>query len=136
MPRKKLPNPEEILSHPIILRVTAAAFERLQKIQKDSNCGSVGEVARKILSNEKIVMLYKDISMNGPMEEMALIRKELRAIGININQIARGFNSDKQNKYNDYFIKKAAGQYQKVDEKVERLLAIIAQLAEKWLQRS
>ena len=136
MPRKKLPNPEDILSHPIILRVTAAAFERLEKIQKDSNCGSVGEVARKILSNEKIVMLYKDISMNGPMEEMALIRKELRAIGININQIARGFNSDKQNKYHDYFIKKAAEQYQKVDEKVERLLAIIAQLAEKWLQRS
>lgn len=136
MPRKKLPNPEEILSHPIILRVTAAAFERLEKIQKDSNCGSVGEVARKILSNEMIVMLYKDVSMNGPMEEMALIRKELRAIGININQITRGFNSDKEGKYQHYFIKKAAEQYQKVDEKVERLLSIIAQLAEKWLQRS
>lgn len=25
--------------------------------------------------------------MNAPMEEMALIRKELKAIGININQI-------------------------------------------------
>jgi hypothetical protein len=136
MPRKKLPDPEELLTHPVILRVTKKVFERLEKIQTESNCGSVGEVARKILSNDKIQLVYKDISLNGPMEEMALIRKELKAIGVNINQLTRSFNSDKQGKYHNYFIKKSLEQYQKVDEKVERLLALIAQLAEKWLQRS
>jgi hypothetical protein len=136
MPRKKSPNPEELLTQPVILRVTKTAFERLEKIQTDSNCGSVGEVARKILSNEKIKLFYKDISLNGPMEEMALIRKELKAIGVNINQITRGFNSDKQGKYQSYFIRKSLEQYQKVDEKVEQLLSLIGQLAEKWLQRS
>jgi len=136
MPRKKSPDPEELLTHPVILRVTKTAFERLEKIQTESNCGSVGEVARKILSNEKIQLFYKDISMNGPMEEMALIRKELKAIGVNINQLTRGFNSDKQGKYQSYFIRKSLEQYGKVDEKVERLLSLIGQLAEKWLQRS
>jgi hypothetical protein len=82
MPRKKSPDPEELLTHPVILRVTKTAFERLEKIQTESNCGSVGEVARKILSNVKIQLFYKDISMNGSMKKKGLIRKELNAIGV------------------------------------------------------
>lgn len=136
MPRKKSPDPEELLTHPVILRVTKTAFERLEKIQQESNCGSVGEVARKILANDQIQLFYKDVSLNAPMEEMALIRKELKSIGVNINQLTRGFNSDKQGKYQSYFIKKSLEKYQAVDEKVERLLILIGQLAEKWLQRS
>jgi hypothetical protein len=136
MPRKKSPKPEELLTHPVILRVTKTAFERLEKLQAESDCGSVGEVARKILSNDRIQLFYKDISMNGPMEEMALIRKELKAIGVNINQITRSFNTDKLGRYKDYHTRKVAEQYQLVGNKVDRLLAMISQLAEKWLQRS
>ncbi|WP_233165856.1 hypothetical protein [Pedobacter sp. ASV12] len=42
---------------------------------------SVAEVARKIISNRKIKIFHQDVCMNAPMEEMALIRKELKAIG-------------------------------------------------------
>ena len=71
MPRKKYDNPEDVLTHPIVLRVTKTEFERLEKLAAESNCRTIGEVARKILSNEKILLFHRDISMNGPMEELS-----------------------------------------------------------------
>ena len=136
MPRKKLPNPEDILSHPIIVRVTAATFKKLEKLQEESDCQSVGEVARKILSKEKINCFYRDISLNVPMEEMALIRKELKAIGININQQTHRFHISGSESQRAFYVLKTADLYKSVGERVEQLLIIISRLAEKWLPRS
>lgn len=72
--------------------------------------------------------------MNPMMEELALIRKELKAIGININQITRHFNQDKTDAGRSFFTLKVIDQYKLVDERIEKLLAIISKLAERWLQ--
>jgi hypothetical protein len=135
MPRRKSAKPEEVLSHVIRARVTGVVFKRLEQMSKNSDCYSVGRLARKILSKEKITVFHKDMTMNLTMEELALIRKELRAIGVNINQITRSFNQDKAETHRAFYVMKVADQYKKVDEKVERLLAIISKLAEKWLQK-
>lgn len=135
MPRKKKKDQEQVLSHPIIIRLTKESFEKLVALQKQSDCASIGEVARRILTNRKIKIYQKDVSMNGPMEEMALIRKELKAIGVNINQITRTFNQDKKETRRAFYVLKTADLYQNVDAKVERLLELIAKLAEKWLQK-
>ncbi|MGY4383916.1 hypothetical protein ACVWYN_000942 [Pedobacter sp. UYP24] len=136
MPRKKLKDQDAILSHNLIIRVSEELFKKLDKLYSESDCQSIAEVARKILSNEKINCFYRDVSIHAPMEEMALIRKELKAIGININQITRSFNQDKVETHRAFYVIKVADLYKKVDEKVERLLIIISQLAEKWLQKS
>jgi hypothetical protein len=78
MSRKKSSKPEELFTHVIRTRVTEATFKRLDKIHRQSDCGSIAGVARKVLSNQKIKVFHKDISMNAPMEELALIRKELK----------------------------------------------------------
>jgi hypothetical protein len=136
MPRKKLDNPEDILGQPIIVRVTEKVFKRLEKIQQESGCQSIGEVARMILSGEQINCFYKDVSLNAPMEEMAMIRKELKAIGININQQTKFFHMSKSEAQRAFFTLKTAELYKKVGGKVEELLAIINRLAEKWLRVS
>jgi negative regulator of replication initiation len=136
MPRKKLKDQDAILSHNLIIRVSEELFRKLDKLYGESDCQSIGEVARKILSSEKINCFYRDVSIHAPMEEMALIRKELKAIGININQITRSFNQDKAETHRAFYVLKVADLYKKVDEKVDRLLIIISQLAEKWLQKS
>ena len=92
MPRKKQQDQEAVLSHNLIIRVNQKLYDKLDRIYKESDCQSIAEVARRILSNRKIKCFYKDISMNGPMEELASIRKELKSIGVNINQITRSFN--------------------------------------------
>ena len=136
MSEKKAKDQEELLSHNLIIRVTESTFKRLEKMNSESNYASIAEVARRILSNRQIKLFYTDVSMNAPMEEMALIRKELKAIGININQITRSFNQDKAGTHREFYVLKVADLYKKVDEKVDRLLIIISGLAEKWLQRS
>lgn len=134
MPRRKSDKPEELLNRNIIVRVTEKQFASLEKLQKESSSLSIAEICRKILSSKQIKLFKQDISMNPVMEELALIRKELKAIGININQITRHFNQDKSNVGRSFFTLKVADQYQKVDDRVEKLLTIISKLAEKWLQ--
>ena len=135
MPRKKAKDQAAVLTLPVIIRLTKAAFERLESKRKESDCSTIGEVARKILSNKSIKCFYKDVTLNPVMEELAMIRKELKAIGININQVTRTFNQDKAENHRTFYVLKIADQYKKGDAIVDRLLVLISLLAERWLQK-
>jgi len=136
MARKKSAEPEKILSRVLRIRLTEAAFNRLEKISKSSNCRTIGEAARKILSKEKITLFYKDITLNSAMEELALVRKELRAIGININQVTKAFHTDKREHSQNSQVIKIVKLYETVETKTDTLLALVNRLAQKWLPRS
>ncbi|CAM4207702.1 mobilisation protein (MobC) [Pedobacter westerhofensis] len=136
MPRNKSAHPENILTRVLRIRLTDAAYKRLEKISKSSDCQTIGEAARKILSKEKITLFYKDMTLNSTMEELAVIRKELRAIGININQITKAFHSDKRENMQLLQVSKVVRLYEKVDGKTDTLLVMINSLAERWLPRS
>lgn len=136
MSRKKTTDQETLLICPVRTRVTQTTWNKLEKLQQESGCQSIGEVARMILSDEPINCFYKDVSLNTPMEEMALIRKELKAIGININQQTKFFHMSKSEAQRAFFTLKTAELYKNVGGKVEELLSIINRLAEKWLHVS
>lgn len=136
MPRKKLPDQESVLSHFVRTRLTKKAYDRLDKIRQSSDCHSVGEVARKLLSQEKITLFYKDITLNSAMEELALIRKELKAIGININQLTRGDHiARKKSQATEHYLMQVTVLYQSVEGKTDELLTIVNRLAQKWLPK-
>lgn len=134
MGRKKKTQRELLLNHLITIRVNDAVYKKIVQLQTDSNCHSAGEVVRRILSNEKIVILHKDISMDAPMEELAEIRKELKAIGVNINQVTRHFHSSGNDHRKLFYALKTMDLYQTIDSKVERLLSTVSKMAVKWLQ--
>lgn len=92
MSRKKVRDQDSILSHTIVVRITAGQYEKLDKISKESDNKTIAHVVRKIIANRPITLLHKDISMSGPMEELALIRKEIKSIGVNINQQTHKFH--------------------------------------------
>lgn len=95
MPRKKVSNPQQLLSHTLIIRINETTFKRLQKLQQQSHYPSIAEVVRRILGKQKIKLYYRDTTLDGLMEKLALIRKELKAIGININQQTRYFHTSR-----------------------------------------
>ena len=134
MGRKKSEDHSVLLVKSIILRVTESEYKRLNDFVEKGNCHSVAEAVRRILSNQKITLLHKDTSMDGTMEELAGIRKELKAIGVNVNQITRHFNSTTDNQQKVYDALKVAEQYGKVHSKVTVLLDLISKLSLKWLQ--
>jgi hypothetical protein len=132
---KKKTSEDELLRHNLIIRVNDSLQQKLNKLLAESDSQSIAEVARKILTNQKINCFYKDASMNEPMEEMALIRKELKAIGVNINQQTRYFNACKTDAEKKFHSDQTVMLFTKVEGKVERLFEIISKLAERWLQK-
>lgn len=136
MPRKKASDQDSLLIHPIRTRVNARAYKRLDKLRKQSDCRSIGEVARKLLSAEKITVFHKDMSLAATMEELALIRKELKAIGININQQTKYFHTADNGTSRAWYVNRTAVLYEHIEFKTDRLLTIISQLAQQWLPRS
>lgn len=134
MGRKKATNQDQLLVHLLRVRVSGATMKRLEKLLAESSCRSIGEVGRKLLSRERINCFYRDASLAGPMEELALIRKELKSIGININQQTRYFNAVKSHTEKEFHAARTIELYGKVDAKMERLFLIISKLAGRWLQ--
>jgi hypothetical protein len=134
MGRLKTENRERLYTKVVRTRVTKATYERMENLLTGSNCRSIGEVARKILSKEKILCFHKDITMNATMEELTRIRKELKAIGININQLTRGFNSSRNEPGKVFYAQKAIERSKDIDVKIDRLMILVTSLTQKWLQ--
>lgn len=134
MSRKKATDQDSILSHPIIVRLTENQYNKLEKIRKESDTKTIGEVVRKILTNRPVKLLHKDITMNQPMEEMALIRKEIKSIGVNINQQTHRFHISQSDTERSFHANKTSETYKSMEPKIDRLLSIISKLAQKWLQ--
>ena len=135
MGRKKSDDANSLLTHRLRLRVSQKTIKRLEDMLSGSNCRSIGELARKILSNESIIVFHKDISLEGPVQELIRIRGELRAIGVNVNQITHYFHSSETTNQKMFHALKVAEEYGKVGEKVEVLVNMVAGLGQKWLQR-
>ena len=79
-------------------------------------------------------MLTRDVTMNAPMEELVSIRKELRSIGININQQTRHFHTSENEAQRSFYFLRTSDLYKNVGEKVDRLLDIVTKMSMKWLR--
>lgn len=136
MSRPKIINSEDKLDRFIRVRVDSVTFERLKKMQDNSDCKGISQLARKILMGESITVFHRDVSMNGPMEELALIRKEIRLIGVNINQQTYHFHVAGSRAEKMFYVERTAQLYAEIDSKIDLLLNLVDKLAQKWLQRS
>lgn len=136
MPRPKSQDVEGLLGHVLRIRIDKATLEKLQRIVKDSDCRNPCAAARKILTGERINVFYRDDRMTGVMEELALIRREIRAIGININQQTHYFHSTASANEKWFYFNRTLVQYKMIEDKIDSLLKIVNQLSIKWLQGS
>lgn len=135
MGRKKIENKDVLLIHRINTRINERAYKRLSGILGSSNCQTIGQLARKILSHDRITVYHKDMSLEAPVQELIQIRNELRAIGVNINQITHYFHTAETINQRMFHALKVAESYREVGEKVDILVEMVARLGAKWLQR-
>lgn len=112
------------------VRISTPFFNKLEGLRKNSNCPTIAEFARKILQREEIIWYHKDASMDGVTAELAAIRKELKAIGTNINQVTRYFNSTAIPSQKIFEALKILDEYKKIGGKCDALLTVIANI--KW----
>lgn len=134
MGRKKA-KPDELLVHRINSRISDKALKRLEGLLAKSNCRSIAELVRRIVSNEKIIVLQRDMRLQEHVHELAGIRAELRCIGTNVNQITRHFHAADTERKKMFYAMEVAEEYTKVGEKVSTLMEMVDTLGQKWLQR-
>lgn len=126
----------ETLKYRVETRINEAKYTELQGILKQTIGMDMSSLLRHILHNRPIKTHTHDRSLDMVMEELSGIRGELKAIGVNINQITRFFNTYPEPQRKQYYAKMAFEHYKDIDKKVEQLLGIVSQLAKKWLQGS
>lgn len=128
-------NKTEPLNRLIGVRVSEKFYNKLEDLRRNSNSQSIGEFARMILQREKIIWYHKDESMDATAVELAGIRQELKAIGTNINQVTRYFNSKTIPAQKIFDALKILDEYKRIENKVDRLLNAISDLSHKWSQK-
>jgi hypothetical protein len=134
MPRKKM-HEAKMLQYVIKTRVNKQRYDYLNEMLTRSPHSSMSEMVREIICNKPIKYQVHDASFEKYMEVLSGVQKELKAIGVNINQVTRYFNSTRNDSQRVFYSLKIAEQYKEVELKVEQLFPIIAELAKKWLQK-
>lgn len=134
MTRRKV-DPSLKITHKVTIHLSQAYFQKLQGWLSQSNCRSVSELARSILYREQINWYHMDASLESTAIELATIRKELNAIGRNINQITHHFHMAEAANQKMFHALKVADQYKKVGVKVDELLKIVSEISKAWLRK-
>jgi hypothetical protein len=136
MGRTKKPDKEALLIHRVRTRINNKALLRLQSLLVSSNCHTIAQLVRHILSNEPIIFYKTDVTVEEPVQQLIQIREQLRAIGVNVNQITHHFHKAESPEEKVFHALKVADEYAKVGEKVEVLINMVAEIGKRWLQRS
>ena len=121
MTRKKV-NDEVRLIRKITIRVSNPFYEKMKGWLLKSNCRSMGEMARRIVCRERFVFYTRDATMDGVTAELAGIKKELKTMGVNINQVTRYFNSKALPSAKIFEALKILDEYKKVTLKCDAVL--------------
>lgn len=132
MSRKKSPEAKE-LKHKLCTRVNDQKYAELQRLLQGNPKNDMSRLLRDILYNRRVKVFTKDQTLDNVMEELAKLRTEIRAIGVNINQITRHFNTYPEPSRKALYAAMAFKEYQAVEPKIDELLTIISKLGKKWL---
>lgn len=131
--RKGQSKGEEGLTKPVMTRINQAKYQEFEELATLSKGETVSSLIRKILHDKPIKVFRHDESLDLIMEELAANRAEIRAIGVNINQMAKLFNTYPELKPKMFYAKNGYEKYLRLDTNIDRLLSIVEQLAQKWL---
>ena len=132
MGRRKVSCDKE-LKHRLYTRVNDTKFEELQRLLVGDPNYDMSSLLRDILHNRPVRVFTRDQTLDNVMEELAQLRTEIRAIGININQVTRLFNTYPEPTRKALYAKMAFKEYLLIEPKIDELLNVISKLAQKWL---
>jgi len=135
MGRQKVPEDKALL-HELKTRVTTRKYAELQRILSLNPNMDMSGLLRDFLENLPIKIFTHDLTLDNLMEELASLRMEIKAIGVNINQITKKFHTYPESSRKEFYAKTAFSEYQALQPKIERLLTIISKLAKRWLPES
>ena len=73
----------------LTIRMTEEEYQEVVNLGRKTTCQSLSEYARKTVLAKPVVMRYRNQSLDDFMTDMLKLQNELKAIGVNFNQIVR-----------------------------------------------
>ncbi len=77
---------ENVRSKWIVIRMNNEEISKLNNLRKKTTIKSRSSYIRKVALQEPVTILYRNKSADAFLEEMIILKRELHAIGNNINQ--------------------------------------------------
>src|SRR5882672_5146590 len=109
---------EDALRYRIETRVTSKKFLEFQRILNENPHKDMSSLLRDILHERPVKIFTHDQTLDNLMEELGRLRTEIKAIGININQITRLFNTYPERSRKEFYAKTAFAEYQTLEPKI------------------
>lgn len=134
--RKGQTKGDKKLQHSIRTRITDKKYQEIKSLVDKTKDESVSGAVRKIIMNRPIRIFVHDETQSLLLEELAATRSEIRAIGVNINQITRYFNTYPEDDKKRFYARIGLTQFIQMEKKVDWLSARISELCEVWLSGS
>ena len=116
------------------LRLTPEEYTKIEKRYKASTCRKLSDYVRKHLFNRPITTHYRNQSLDDFIEEMALLRNELSAIGNNINQVVKKMHTLNQIPEFKQWIIRYEIEQQLFKRKIDLIEKHISKITDKWFQ--
>ncbi|RFZ90117.1 hypothetical protein D0C36_23020 [Mucilaginibacter conchicola] len=117
------------------IRLKPSEFQVLESRFKKTAHQNLSEFSRAMLLGKAVTVIHRDKAMDELLEELVLLRKELNAVGNNLNQAVRNINSAHGNADSRLLM----GLLQVINSKVEPAIMdikrSITEYAEVWLQK-
>jgi len=115
------------------LRLTTGEYNGMHKKFSRTTCRTFSEYIRSVLMERVVITTYRNSSQDALLKEMAILNKELNAIGNNINQATKRLHTLQYAElamWHADYDSQASALIRKSDE----IKSILKILAEKWLR--
>lgn len=119
--------------HRLTVRFNKNELAKLENwLKKSTYHRNMSELIRHLLFKKEITLNTYDASLDRLYEELVLVKKELNAIGVNINQVTHYFNADPDPSQKLIYAEKIAPLYEGTTQKIEKLFDLLSELAQRW----
>jgi hypothetical protein len=116
------------------LRFTEEEFAKIEQLKTQSTTPAISEFIRRCILRKPVTMKHRNQSLDEMLSELTAIRKELKAIGNNFNQLAKSLHTFKTATSFADFVAGYNADREKWFVLVEQIHARINQIADAWLQ--
>ena len=118
------------------IRMTEEERRAFEALQRQSNCKTPSEYARKVLLGKPKVLQYRDDSLVDFETEMLELKRELRAISGNFDQMIRRLHTLQHLPGIQPWVQLNEEDKTRLDKQIETISADIETIFELWLQES
>ncbi|MBK0378553.1 plasmid mobilization protein [Mucilaginibacter segetis] len=126
---------KENRSKTLLTRLKPDEYQSIYSAFKKTRFNKLSEYSRSLLLSKPVVVNYRDKSMDEMLEELALLRRELNAIGTNLNQAVRQINSAQGNAEKKLWLNLLSVIGTKIDPAIGQIKDRMQNFSELWSQK-